>query len=119
MTKYPESRGRASVKMHTPCNEPGCPRPAERRGRCLPHARALERSRGSAAQQGYDARHRAWRRVVLARDRVCRICGVAPARIADHITPIAQGSSRFDYANGQGLCDHCHNIKRATSDKHG
>lgn len=39
------------------CTEDGCPELVTK-GRCADHARERERQRGSAAQRGYDARHK-------------------------------------------------------------
>ena len=38
------------------CSEPGCPT-LVRSGRCVVHARAGERARGSRQQRGYDSKH--------------------------------------------------------------
>lgn len=75
-----------------------------------------ERSRTSTAA------HKAFRRAVLARDRVCRCsacprCNVTPnctrpANRADHIVPDAEGGTD-ELANGQGMCDECHKHKTA------
>lgn len=42
---------------------------------------------------------------------------IQPGRVLDHITPIERGGSVYDGDNLQWLCDHHHNIKRATEDK--
>ena len=58
--------------------------------------------------------------MVLARDPLCRRCAarglVVASIIADHIVPIETGGS-WSLGNGQGLCEHCHNVKRAREDK--
>lgn len=52
----------------------------------------------------------ATRRQILERDNhTCVRCG-APATIADHIIPRAEGGSD-DVDNGQALCDPCHTVK--------
>lgn len=99
-----------------PCAEPGCPGIATHHSRCQPHARAQERRRGTAAQRGYGPGHRVWRLHVLARDPVCKMCNAAPSTVADHKLPLRQGGT-WALSNGQGLCGHCHNVKRATTDK--
>ena len=42
------------------CLEPGCPTLTER-SRCAEHERAKDRARGTPAERGYDAEHRALR----------------------------------------------------------
>lgn len=78
--------------------------------------------RGTAAARGYDARHRRWRTVIIARDPYCKIgikCqGEAPSTVADHVLPLNQGGD-FSLENGQGCCSPCHDWKRATLDKQG
>lgn len=70
-----------------------------------------DQRRGTAASRGYGAQHRKWRDFILARDPVCKCCGLLPSVIADHVKPIRDGGARFDEANGQGLCMTCHNQK--------
>jgi 5-methylcytosine-specific restriction endonuclease McrA len=65
----------------------------------------------SASQRGYDHNHRKWRAVILRRDPICKMCNSALSTHADHIIPINQGGSKYDYSNGQGLCVSCHNRK--------
>jgi 5-methylcytosine-specific restriction protein A len=93
-----------------PCRHPGCHRTAARGRFCPAHARAYEGRRPSAARRGYDARHRRWRRMVLARHPLCR-CG-APAVVADHRVPLSAGGD-WSLENGQGMCLSCHNAKTA------
>lgn len=50
------------------------------------------------------------RAAILRRDRVCQICGLAPATIADHIQPVAEGGPD-NLSNGQGVCSQCHDVK--------
>jgi 5-methylcytosine-specific restriction protein A len=108
-----------------PCPKAGCPSLISRKERyCPTHTRvedlAYDATRGTAASRGYDARHRAWRKAILARDPFCKIgmkCGgSAQSTVADHITPLRQGGG-WGTENGQGCCEPCHNWKRATSDK--
>lgn len=104
------------------CLEPGCPRVARREGRCPEcyeaHARRsferMDADRPSAAERGYDHRHREWRDAILARDPICRWPEGCPelSTVADHRVPISEGGSRFRMENGQGLCDYHHNVKR-------
>src|SRR3989442_225009 len=99
------------------CVEPGCPALVERgETRCPKHHRAHEQAydarRGTAAERGYDAAHRAWRAAVLARDPICKACGKERSTYADHIVPLKQGGAKLDLANGQGMCSRCHQAKR-------
>lgn len=91
------------VRPLRPCPAPSCPK-LTTGGPCVAHRRALERRRGSAATRGYDARHRAWRALILGRDPLCRGCGRAPSTHADHIIPRKPGAEDWSEANGQGLC---------------
>lgn len=57
------------------------------------------------------------RRVVLARDPICKICNRYPSTIADHIKPHRGVRSMFcDLDNLQGLCKPCHDTKTARED---
>jgi 5-methylcytosine-specific restriction endonuclease McrA len=97
-----------------PCAQPRCPALAPAgKARCAGHD--TDRQRGSSTAQGYGAVHRKWRMVILSRDPYCAQCG-APATVADHIIPLNKGGD-WAFENGQGMCDHCHNSKRATEDK--
>jgi len=111
-------------RIDTPCSYPGCSRVSRQRY-CEAHGRAAAsddaRERGTSAQRGYDARHRRWRRYILARDPICQICesnGVTtPASIADHIEPLDPRDPRagnWSVSNGQGLCRSCHAKKTAS-----
>ena len=99
------------------CSERACPRIASTKGRCDEHATLhrgrYDAQRGTSAQRGYGARHREWRTRVLQAEPMCRMCQAEFATVADHITPIRMGGSRFDVSNGQGLCHGCHNRKTA------
>lgn len=103
-----------------PCATHGCPELTDGR-RCDRHAlergRSVATMRGSSTRRGYDAKHRKWRKRVLAKDPLCVHClpdgRVTPSIIADHIVPIRDGGARFDLNNGQGLCQTHHNRKTA------
>lgn len=86
------------------CTDPDCGALAVNRGRCAEHQRKAwaNRSRNTDALTG--AERARFRAAVLARDPVCRVCGVAPATEADHIIPVAQGGALLDFTTGQGLC---------------
>jgi 5-methylcytosine-specific restriction protein A len=86
----------------------------------FPRAKKLTPYRGSSTDQGYGSAHRRWRAEILKRDPVCKIqvkCNGAPSTVADHVTPLKQGGT-WDYSNGAGVCNSCHQWKRATTDKH-
>jgi 5-methylcytosine-specific restriction protein A len=105
------------MALKHPCAHPGCPALVEPgHARCpkhhQAHQQAYDRSRGTAAERGYDAAHRKWRAAVLARDPICKACGVERSTFADHIVPLNQGGAKLDLANGQGLCSRCHQVKR-------
>ena len=92
------------------CPRPACPQLTP----CPQHSGRPPDSRPSAHRRGYDGRHTAWRRMVLAREPECRVCG-APATVADHIVPLRAGGT-WELTNGQALCASCHNRKTATQD---
>jgi len=93
-------------------------------GFCEAHRRAWQRKqdtqRGTATARGYGVQHRQWRTAILARDPLCVAClalsRVTPATVADHITPLKQGGD-WTLENGQGLCAHDHNVKRAAESR--
>lgn len=97
----------------TACRRPGC-RGLVRGGVCSacgPLVRATraehDERRGSAAERGYDARWTRLRRMHLAAEPTCRMCGKAAA-LVDHITPILDGGAVLDEDNLQSLCVKCH-----------
>jgi 5-methylcytosine-specific restriction protein A len=105
------------LRIATPCSYPRCRRVSSKRY-CDEHGRVSEaedrKERGTSAQRGYDARHRRWRSMVLARCPICKMCGEALATVADHIIPLDPRSPSYgDWSleNGQGLCHRCHTIK--------
>jgi len=63
-------------------------------------------------QRGWQ--HEKWAKQVKARDGACQLrypgCTGA-ADEADHILNIKSGGARYDPANGQAACTHCHQIK--------
>ncbi len=82
---------------------------------------AFDKKRGSSRSRGYDRRHEAWRKAILARDVLCKInilCSPelpAIATVADHVIPLAAGGD-WSLENGQGACASCHSHKTATED---
>ena len=103
------------MTLPRPCLHPGCPALVTDASRCPRHAaereQHYEQQRGSSAARGYGAAHRTWRTVILARDPVCRLCHRAPSTVADHIMPLRLGGT-WALSNGQGVCAHCHAVKR-------
>ena len=98
------------------CATPGCRGFALGGGRfCGVHARGEERRRARLPVKRVYASAR-WRRaraVVLERDRVCRLCGVAAAVSVDHWPVPAgvlleRGGDPFDPGGLRGLCRACH-----------
>lgn len=107
-------------RLETPCSYPRCRRVSGERF-CVEHARLSSaedsRERGTSARRGYDARHRRWRTMVLARSPVCKLCRDKAATVADHIVPLNPSDPRsgdWSLENGQGLCHACHNRKTKT-----
>ena len=106
------------------CSSPGCPRTTTRGPWCDLHAakgRPYDARRESAARRGYDHRHRIWRRVILARDPICKDPyhrhpdQRVASTVADHVVPPARGGT-WETSNGQGLCASCHGYKCALED---
>ena len=54
------------------------------------------------------------RKLILARDLLCKSCDNAEATQVDHIKPITQGGQPWDPKNLQGLCKPCHSRKTGT-----
>lgn len=103
-----------------PCRAPRCPRRAQPGSRyCAEHhtaeRKAYDAERGSSARRGYGHRWRKLRKLILARDPICRICGEQASTDVDHVVPRRRGG-RDTAANLQGLCASCHARKTATED---
>ena len=100
------------------CPIPGCPQ-LTNGGRCTNHARAAEQQRGTTTQRGYSSKgHRFFRRAVLRREPICRLCHVRPSTQADHWPHsrrqlVDLGLNPNDPKYGRGLCDHCHHTETA------
>ena len=56
-----------------------------------------------------------WREAVVARDRVCVICGEPDKPNAHHIIPREVKSLRHDVMNGIALCSGCHRFRTTCS----
>ena len=100
-----------------PCAHPGCPELTAstwcaRHERERPPRPRKPDTRPSAHRRGYGRRWERLRRLVLARDPICRICGQAPATEVDHIVPKRRGGPD-SMENLQGLCKPCHSRKTA------
>lgn len=107
------------------CAHPGCGRRTSGR-HCGPHARAAAVAREarrapriidgeSTSGGGRKAFWRQLRAEVLARDPMCRDCGRAPSKHADHV--IAKRDGGADHvSNLRGVCHSCHSAKTARVD---
>jgi 5-methylcytosine-specific restriction protein A len=99
------------------CSIPGCPNEAVKRGRCREHGNEREREQGARKRTDGNAlfyKSKAWqiqRRIVLARDPICRICGEQPSTEVDHVKAIEDGGSLLSLDNLQGACHGCHSSK--------
>lgn len=93
------------------CAEPGCSALVPK-GFCIEHKkkRRSRDTRESSAKRGYGRRWRKLRKIVLARDPICTICGEAPATEAHHIIPRAPGELAADVTEDDltGVCKPCH-----------
>ena len=89
----------------------------QRLRRMLPMKHTTWENRPNAADRGYDARWRRYRRWYLARHPLCEHCKaigrITVAKVADHIVPLRQGGAHCSQANTQSLCQACHNRKTA------
>lgn len=106
------------TKAPTACVRPGCAG-LVRAGVCSVCGNLRRRTvaehdkrRGSRHERGYDARWERVRRMHLAKEPLCRMCG-RPAVLVDHITPIRDNGAVLDDDNLQSLCRRCHDAKTA------
>lgn len=78
------------------------------------HARKIRRYdkvRPSASKRGYgSARWQAFRKLIIARDPICRMCKIRPTTDVDHRVPRDQGGEESE-ENCWGLCHMCHSSK--------
>lgn len=117
-----------NAAMHV-CQRPGCGALCVKRY-CDRHLfadsrklarQALDKKRGSSSKRGYNAHHRRWRTMVLARDPLCKINVLCDPMLpalsthADHVVALSKGGT-WELENGQGACDRCHSYKTATED---
>ena len=110
-------------KLAKPCAEYPCPELVQGT-RCARHQvavdRAVDRNRASAAQRGYGAGWREYRRVYLVTYPDCAICG-EKATDVDHIRPVTgrDDPAFWNQSNHQALCHSCHSRKTAKQGRWG
>jgi 5-methylcytosine-specific restriction protein A len=96
------------------CSHPGCHALAGTGGRCTRHPleerKAWASTTTSSTARGYGRAWQARRRVVLARDPICKLCNRAPSTEVDHIKPKRRGGGD-ELENLQGACTPCHRDK--------
>lgn len=88
--------------------------------RCPKHQREYDLRRGSSTQRGYNSpEHRAWRRTIILRDKLCVDCYVpllgtdgepVGTAHADHVIPLSRGGD-YSLQNGAARCNRCHSRK--------
>lgn len=101
------------------CDAPNCPALVQRGERfCEAHAdrkpdrRKWSEDRPPPEQRGYGPTWRRLRKLILHRDPVCKVCGVAPSTAVDHVRPLAEAGDNA-MENLQGICGPCHDRKSA------
>lgn len=104
-------------RQRTPCPIAGCVQLTDG-GRCSEHKAQAEQHRGNFRQRGYGKGHQRFRRAVISRDVICRICRAALATVADHYPDgrnelIAKGLDPDDPRYGRGLCKTCDSTQTA------
>lgn len=104
-------------RQRTPCTHPTCTALTDG-GRCDEHKAQAEQHRGNFRQRGYGNGHKRFRRAVISRDVICRICHAALATVADHYPLgrnqlIAKGLDADDPQYGRGLCKPCDSTQTA------
>lgn len=97
-------------RLPSSCRTIGCPNIVEKRGACDDCERERNHARLPDKRIYGRRQHKEWAAAVLARDRICRMCGSRRSVIADHVLPLRQGGS-WDLDNGQGLCRPCDGAK--------
>lgn len=101
------------------CLEPRCPRRAERRGRCLEHARGMDRERRQRGGHAlYDGRWKgeAKRFLALPENRRCAYCG-QPSECVDHKTAHKGRRDVFwDRSGWVPACIKCNSLKAIKSE---
>lgn len=98
----------------------------DRHGYCEPHKSEIntywrDTDRPNAYRRGYDKRWKVLRDGYLRSHPLCSHCEakgrIVPARLVDHIKPLADGGDRLDELNLQSLCVECHYRKTAGDQK--
>jgi 5-methylcytosine-specific restriction protein A len=90
------------------CLNAGCPHPATYRGRCVHHARTINRATHRNRGIYNSAKWRHTREVVLSEQPLCE-CG-AIATDVHHIVDLEQGGNPWARNNLQALCHSCHSV---------
>ena len=98
------------------CNETACPE-LTTSTKCEKHTADRPR-RGSGDKVYSTAGHRRFRTLVLHRDPICVLCGVAVSTDADHYPKdrkqlVIEGLDPNDPKHGRGLCHSCHSKETA------
>ena len=106
-------------RPRTPCNHPGCPELVEAgHSKCEKHrkeytreqAREYDRGRPPSHKRGYDEHWRKLRKMVLAREPLCRRCKEAGrTKEANLIHHIDENPLNNFIENLEPLCATCHN----------
>ena len=105
------------------CSFPGCPEliPSGERF-CSKHKKEeqkrYDKQRGTAAQRGYDARWRRYKKRYITEHPLCinyEECHNV-ATVVDHIISVNQGGDFWDPNNHQPMCKPCHDRKTAKED---
>lgn len=104
-----------------PCCHPGCGQLTDGRF-CEAHRErepkplSWRTTSGSSTSRGYGAAWRRLRKMIIARDPFCVLCGKHPTEHVDHIVPKASGGDDSE-ANLRGLCESCH-MRKTAQDGH-
>lgn len=104
-----------------PCAEPGCAALIRGRARCEVHTKQKDKSRGTAAERGYDHHWHQARTAYLLTHPLCILCEregtLTPATVVDHIIPHhGDNDLMWNQENWQPLCASHHGRKTATQD---
>jgi len=105
-------------KPKKPCSAAGCPAlvPSgtayceKHKGVYAQSRGVYDRGRGSSTKRGYDARWQKVRKAYLSVYPNCSRCG-RRAEMVDHIQPIREGGSHYEWDNLQPMCCVCHRVK--------